>query len=294
MASKKKDVASVIEQARAALKEGDYRTDWAPTIKLLESVKTSIKSTDSATQVAYWTLLGDVCFIGDVRKLPEAARGLLACEPKAPANIRAVRMAKLAAAECRASTKAGHDTFQKALKLAPDDETRALVLLEWIGVEHDQVTPAVALLDIYELAKGGKLSDKTASAALERVAHAWPLATRAPSRKAQEKLLATRGIERNAMVLDACQRWLELNDKPSSEMVLVVGTLADQLFSAGRSKEALGLYAKWTPTFVKANKAGTIDDHTLRESWYSGQMTTLSLNGFEKEEKKIRKIYDSL
>lgn len=212
------------------------------------------------------------------------------------AATRALELAKQAEAEARKNQADGYATFQQALALAPDDETRAKVLLRWGGgkVEHDEVTPAVALCDLYELTKTGALTKRTLATALERVAHAWPLATSDRSREALANLLASRKLDRHAMRLDACQRWLALDNPPSMYTVFIVHSLIEEMLAAQKPKDGLDLYATWTPTFVHAHKERLIDDYTLRDSWYSSVARALSMAGLKKESRKVRKVYEAL
>ena len=139
-------------------------------------------------QLRYWQAYYEAISVVNRKKAVDAARALLECDPKASAADRALRTATLAKAQNEAKTTDGYDTFQKAVKLAADDHTRAQVLLTWIEAEHDQVTPAAALIDAYDLVKAGKLTPELTAKVCDRVAHAWPVASSDKATNAQDKL----------------------------------------------------------------------------------------------------------
>ena len=253
--------------ARAAYDRSHHDT----ALRLLKLHKKKIAKADPAVQAEYWEFVRLASVLISVKTSLEAARELLACEPDAAPAILAIRTAKLAVAESRVKRMLGYDTFQAALKLAPDDETRGQVLVQWGSglVEHDRVTTSAALLDAYDLVKAGKLSKATASRVLECYAFEWPNARAKRAEKAQDALLAARNVDRWTLLRDCYARYIALNPEPSAMLARMITGLAVDCLDEGRDvPAAMKLYATWSPRFEAAYRGGHIDRETLATSWY--------------------------
>lgn len=268
---------------------------WNEVSQLMKSAPALVQKLPAGQRVAAWERVHEAAVLMNLGVALIAAKALVDAEPKAPAAVRAVRLAKLAVAENAMKQTEGYKTFQQAIALAEDDETRGKVLRAWMDVTHDQVTPLAAALDALELANAGKLSDDLARDIWDRAAVGLVYTTNAKSQKGQEKLLAARGVgSRHDIAMDACRRWIAATMEPIGRSCAIVSTLRRGLIDAGDLEAAAKLHDEWTPKLTALHEQGRLSEYDLHESWWGGYANTLSLNGHANAAAQVTKQLEKL